>query len=111
MTDKEKAELEKDVLWELEKAQQEVDALRAKCCAYASGLEGISRAFRAYPRLVTETPPLDAVYDARSDLKFIDRQTVLQLGADMARAEDVLREAKRQAVRLRLGTQQTRIDI
>ena len=111
MTETEKIEMAKEVLLQREQAQKEVAHLEVNVERIAGGLQRIVNAMLEHPKLVTSTPAIDTVYDPRNDLKFIDRQLVLEACRDLTKAREVLRLAEKHSLKLQFGSPQTRIEI
>lgn len=110
MTEQEREDLEKEVLWQREKAHQELATLEVKVALIADRLRRLVAALDDSPELVTSTPALHAP-DFREDLKAVDRQTLLDTCRELASAKEKLRQAEKRAQQLRFGTNQTRIEI
>jgi hypothetical protein len=111
MTDTDRNELEKEIVWQREKAKKDLSALEVKVEQIAVALEKISLALRKQPELVTDIPALSAACDLRDDIKFLDREVVIATCRDLVKAKKSLSSAEKQLNKLRLGSPQTRIDI
>ena len=110
MTDQDRSELEKDVLWKCEKSREEVAALSVKIELIVDGFEHVLSGLRTHPELLTPTPALNAP-DYREDFKAVDLKIMFDTCRELAQAKEKLRQAEKRRDKLRFGTNQTRIDI
>jgi hypothetical protein len=110
MTDQECGELEREIVWQREKAHQELAGLEIKVALIADSLGRIAAALRDHPELVTATPAPTSP-DFREDLKTVDRQALLDTCHEFAQAKEKLRQAQKRLEQVRFGNHQTRIDV
>jgi hypothetical protein len=78
MTTTEREALEKDVVFDAEKAKREYQAHLAKLARIGDKLEELAQALKSHPELVTPLPEVDAL-DYREALNLLDRQVVIDL--------------------------------
>jgi hypothetical protein len=96
-----RAQLEKDVLYDVVTAQRECNDYRIKLARYADTLAELARGLRDTPELVMPLPEVDAP-DYRDGLNLLNsREEVIRLCNSLREAEEKLR--RRQARKSNLG--------
>jgi len=78
MTTTERETLEKDVIFEAEKAKRDYQAHLVKLARIGDKLEELGQALKNHPELVTPLPEIDAP-DFREALNLLQRQEIVDL--------------------------------
>ena len=101
MMQADRAQLEKDVLYDIVTAQRECSEYRVKLARISDALAGLARGLRDCPELVTPLPEVDAP-DYREGLNLLNsRAEVVGLCNSVREAEEKLR--RREGRRTALG--------
>ena len=108
MTDLERAELEKDVLYQHHKVTKDLRAYETKAENIAEILDKIARGLRENPELVTGTPSLEAAggeYDYRDALNAfakLSRQEIVSTCSAIRDLKESLRQSEKKRVNLEI---------
>ena len=89
MTQAERTQLQKDVIFAFHTTQQDVIAHRARLAIMGERLERLGLALQHHPELVTPLPELTANYDYRDELNAMtDRKTIIDLCGEVRTLEE-----------------------
>jgi hypothetical protein len=111
MTDFDKIQQEKEVVWQCEQSRKDIGSLEVKIERIADSLGRVVNVLRSHPELVREVPPLNAAIDIRDDMKCVDKELIFSACLELSQAKERLRISEKQLSRIRLGSPQKRIDI
>ena len=103
MTQAERTQLQKDIIFAFHTTQQDVVAHRARLAIMGERLERLGVALQNHPELITPLPEPTANYDYRDELNAIsDRQTIIDLCAEVRRLEQKRKAAEMRKAALNL---------